>query len=279
MDPKTVVAVIRGEEDLQRVVRAAAGVAGIDKGHVIGTHSEPSPAAYVPAIGMEGIPYDTGIAEANRKRMAELGESFEKACEGELVSGEWRGFESFSGDSAINAITSAFSADIVVAQQADPDHPESGEINLEALLFETGRPVLMIPYTWTPPLKMDRIIIAWNGKKEAARAVFDALPFLKKAKSVEILLIDPQENDEHSAAMAGADIAVSLERHGIKAEVVNQPSGGIPVGEAIENRISETGADMLVMGAYSRSRVSEMLFGGATRTMLSSMMVPVLMSR
>ncbi|MEZ5871749.1 MAG: universal stress protein [Nitratireductor sp.] len=279
MDPKTVVAVIRGEDDLQRVVSAAAGVAGIDKGHIIGTHSEPSPAAYVPAIGMEGIPYDTGIAEANRQRMEKLGDDFEKACEGELISGEWRGVESFSGDSAITSISSAFAADMVVVQQADPDHPESGDINLEALIFETGRPVLMIPYTWKAPLKMDRIIIAWNGKKEAARAVFDALPFLKKASSVEILLIDPQENDEHSAAMAGAEIAVALERHGIKAEVVNQPSGGIPVGEAIENRISETSADMLVMGAYSRSRVSELLFGGVTKTMLNSMLVPVLMSR
>ncbi|MFZ1814610.1 MAG: universal stress protein [Rhizobiaceae bacterium] len=279
MFAKTLVAVIRGEEDLPRVLDVAGAVALKNEGFIIGVHSEPSPAAYVPAIGMEGIPYDASILEANRERMDALGVAFKAYLSRQGLAGEWRGIESFSGDSALSSISSAFSADLVVVQQDDPDHPESGELNLGALLFESGRPVLMVPYTWSSQFDPKRIIIAWNNTREAARAAFDALPFLARAQEVEILLIDPESNEEHRASMQGSELALALDRHGIRAQIVNQPSGGIPIGEAIENRITESAADMVVMGAYSKSRLRELLFGGATRTLLSSMPVPVLLSR
>jgi len=279
VDIRTVVAVIRGEEDLDRVVAASADLVRRTNGHVIGVHAEPSPAAYVPAIGAEGVPYDETLIQQNRERMRALEKLFDKRCAGEGVSHEWRGVETFMGDSAISSITSAFAADIAVAQQIDPDRESDPAADLEALVFESGRPVLFIPYTWKAPLKAAKVIVAWNGKRESARAVFDAMPFLKKAKSVEILCVDPQDTDEHSALMAASQIAIALDRHDIKANVVNQMSGGIPVAAAIQNRVAETETDLLVMGAYSKSRIRERLFGGVTYAMLKSMTALTLMSR
>ena len=279
MELKTVVAVIRGQEDMERVVAVAAALVRDSNGHLVGVHAEPSPAAYVPAIGAEGIPYDESIIEANRKRMQALEDSFNAKCNAEGISCEWRGAETFMGDSAISSITSALAADLVIAQQIDPDKEDDPAVDLEALVFETGRPVLFVPYTWKAPLELGKVVVAWNGSRESARAVFDALPFLVKAGKTEILCIDPQESDEHSALMAASEIAQSLDRHGIKTEVVNQASGGIPASAAIQNRMSDSGTNLLVMGAYSKSRIRERLFGGVTRTMLKSMTALTLMSR
>jgi nucleotide-binding universal stress UspA family protein len=257
----------------------ATALIGENGGHIVGVHAEPSPAAYVPAVGAEGVPYDDAIIEENRKRMKALEAEFSEKCEAQGVSFEWRGMETFMGDSAISSITSALAADLAVAQQIDPDREDDPAADLEALVFESGRPVLFVPYTWKPPLKMDTVIVAWNGKRESARAVFDALPMLKQAKSVEILCVDPEDTEEHSALMAASEIALALDRHGIKADVANQIAAGIPVSAVIENRISDVGADVLVMGAYSKSRIRERLFGGVTYTMLKSMTALTLMSR
>jgi nucleotide-binding universal stress UspA family protein len=279
MELKTIVAVIRGQEDMERVVAVGAALVRDSEGHLIGVHAEPSPAAYVPAIGAEGIPYDETIIESNRERMKELADTFTTSCEAEGISFEWRGAETFMGDSAISSIASALAADLVLAQQIDPDKEDDPAVDLEALVFESGRPVLFVPYTWKPPMEFDKVVIAWNGSRESARAVFDALPFMKKAGKVEILCIDPQESDEHSALMVASEIAQTLDRHGIKTDVVNQISGGIPPSAAIQNRMSDTGANLLIMGAYSKSRIRETLFGGVTRTMLKSMTALTLMSR
>jgi nucleotide-binding universal stress UspA family protein len=279
MDIKTIVAVIRGQDDLERVVGVAGALVRDNGGHLIGVHAEASPAAYVPAMGAEGVAYDDTIIEQNRARMKALEESFGKKCEAEGISYEWRGEETFMGDSAISSISSAFAADLAVAQQIDPDREEDPAADLEALVFESGRPVLFVPYTWKPPLKLDKVVVAWNGKRESARAAFDALPILKKAGSVEVLCVDAEDNEEQSALMAASEIALAFNRHGVKAEVVNQTAGGIPVGAAIENRLADTEADLLVMGAYSKSRIRERLFGGVTYTMLKSMTALTLMSR
>lgn len=278
MELKTIVAVIRGEDDLERVVSVASALIA-EGGHIIGVHAEPSAAAYVPTIGAEGVPYDNAIIEQNRQRMKALEANFAKRCTAEGLSFEWRGMETFMGDSALSSITSAFAADLAVAQQIDPDREDDPAADLEALVFESGRPVLFIPYTWKPPLKLDKVVVAWNGKRESARAVFDAIPLMKRAKSVEVLCIDPEDTEEHSALMAASEIALALDRHGIKSEVVNQVAAGIPVAAAIENRLADDAADLLVMGAYSKSRIRERLFGGVTYTMLKSMTALTLMSR
>ena len=146
-------------------------------------------------------------------------------------------------------------------------------------VFETGRPVLLVPYIRKArEAEFKKILLAWNGSRQAARAAFDALPFMKEADSVEVFCIDPQDTPRRDASMAGTAIAAALARHGIDVTVKVEQSGGVSHGEVLDNRISDTGADLLVMGAFGRSRLREFVFGGATRTILQSMTVPTFLA-
>ena len=122
-----------------------------------------------------------------------------------------------------------------------------------------------------------RVIVAWNGSREAARAAFDALPFILEADSTEILLIDPPETPD--TAETGADIAAALARHGAQVTVHTEASDGRATDDVIRDRLAATGADLLVLGAYSHSWFRELLFGGVTRTVLQSMPVTAFLSR
>jgi nucleotide-binding universal stress UspA family protein len=122
------------------------------------------------------------------------------------------------------------------------------------------------------------VVIAWNSAREAARAVHDAMPLLIAAEAVTVLTIDPREGPQGHGELPGADISLHLARHGVKAQVERTVSADLPVGEVLLSRLADLGADLLVMGAYGHSRMRELLLGGATRSLLQSMTVPVLMS-
>jgi len=278
MPYKSIVAILRGQADTKHLLECVTPVVRAFDAHITGLHAEPSPAAYVSVVAGDMVTWDQAAMEAGSKRMEAVKTAFETHCSREGLSHEWRGLESFSGDSATASRTTALAADLVVAQQSNPDEVDDIFADLETLLFDSGRPILFVPYINCPPVAPKNVVIAWKATKEAARATFDALPFLHRAEKVTILVVDPRESEEHSAQMSASDIAATLSRHGIKVSIENQPSGGIPVGDAIANHVLEAGADLLVMGGYSRSPIREMLFGGATRTMLRSMAVPVLMT-
>jgi len=278
MHYKTILTVVRSEEDGNRVLTAITPFVTANNAHVIAVHAETSALAYMPVAGIGAAAYDEAIIEANRERMKELERWFSDYCKKEGISHEFRGFENFMGDSAVSAISSAFAADLIVTQQSDPSTPGDSANDLETLLFETGRPVLLIPYVSTEQLEFKKVVIAWKDSKEAARTVFDALPILANADQVEILVIDAEDDAEKSGMMNAAEIAAALDRHGIKVEIRNEQSGSIPVSAAIENRLSDFGADLLVMGAYSRPRIAERIFGGVTNTIMQTMTTPTFLS-
>src|SRR5262249_44560338 len=119
----------------------------------------------------------------------------------------------------------------------------------------------------------ERVLVAWAHSREATRAVHDALPLLKLAKSVTVMEVNPEPDH-----LGGADIALHLTRHGVKAEVASTTSGDINNGDAILSRAADLTADLLVMGGYGHSRLREFAFGGVTRHILEHMTLPVLMS-
>lgn len=279
MQYKTIVAAIRSEFDGKRVLGAIESLAQEHESLVIGVHAELSALAYVPAFGAEAVILDRNILDENRKRMADLEKWFRKACEDRSIPAQWRGFENYSGDSSSPAASVGIAADLVVVQQTDPDDPRDARDNPETLLFEAGRPMLMIPYTFEGALSLQHAVIAWKDSREAARAVFDSLPLLRMARKVEILTVDPEDQSEHSGLTTASDIAAALDRHGIHVSVTSIDSGDVPVASAIENHLFETGADLLVMGAYSSGPLTQRIFGGVTRTILGSMSTPTLLSR
>ncbi len=167
-------------------------------------------------------------------------------------------------------------SDMVVVGQDNPEAPEPmREMLIEGLLFESGVPTLIVPFISKGDFQLKKVVLAWDGSATAARAVHAALPILEIAKHVTIVIVNkglPLEGEP------GSDIATYLARHDleINVDVINNPPIG--VGDALLNYIAENGADLLVMGGYGHSRMREYLVGGATRDILHSMTVPVLMA-
>lgn len=139
-------------------------------------------------------------------------------------------------------------------------------------------PVLVIPHTGTGKSVGDTVLLCWNGSRESARASADALPFLKAAKKVIVLVVDQNSSkrrtDQDSAAKAGAWLA----RHGTKVTVERWCAPDVSVAEAILSRAADHNADLIVMGFYGHSCLRETLLGGVSRTMLESMTVPLLIT-
>jgi nucleotide-binding universal stress UspA family protein len=276
MQPRTIMAVIGEQAELARVLGCAEALAERFDAHLLAVHAGVLP---MPAASPMGFP-DTGVLDvaitSERERVEALRTAV--AARRASVKAEFHSFLGFSGEAQRLVARAARAADLIVVQQSDPDSA-APSVGGDTLLFEAGRPVLFVPYAGSVNTSFSRAVVAWNGTAEAARAAFDALPFLVAADSVSILTVDPRAGDGEAAEFSGSDIAEALSRHGAKVTVVNEPGGGLAPGEAIENHLAETGADLLVMGAYSQSWLKQFFFGGATRTLLASMPVATLMSR
>jgi nucleotide-binding universal stress UspA family protein len=220
---------------------------------------------------------DHALALARRTR--EVEQAFRSRCERDDISYEWRLFTGTAGYASAGVIDSARGADIVLAGQFDPDLDGPAREDIEDLLYESGRPVYLVSNAPAGPEAIDRVLLAWNGSREATRAAFDALPFLTAAKEVEIFTVDPAENAMQSRDFCGAEIAATLARHGVKTIVASGYSDGHSVAETLNRRASEIDAGLIVMGAYSHSRLRQRLFGGVTSAMMRGARVPALMSR
>ncbi|SFU99209.1 universal stress protein [Pseudoduganella namucuonensis] len=170
-------------------------------------------------------------------------------------------------------------ADLTIVSQTDPDDPALGAWRdlPEYVLLNAARPLLVLPYAGRHEHVGSHVLVAWDGSMEATRALACALPLLRDAALVSVVVFNPGEGDGVHGEQPGADIAMYLSRHGVRVEVCAQLTG-IDVGNALLSLAADTGADLLVMGGYGHARYRELLLGGVTRTILRSMTLPVLMA-
>jgi nucleotide-binding universal stress UspA family protein len=166
--------------------------------------------------------------------------------------------------------------DLSIVGQAEPEKSPAAEITAEGALFESGRPVIIVPYIQKEPLKLDRVMLCWDGSRAAARAIADSLPLLVQAGRVEVVIVTNERGKEDE--IEGADMGAHLARHGLKVEVKRTVLADIDVADVILSHAADSGADFIVMGGYGHSRLREFVLGGVTRSILRSMTVPVLMS-
>ena len=165
-------------------------------------------------------------------------------------------------------------ADLVIASQPYETTFEHAAVNvLEGALFEGEAPTLVLPLK-PAAVSPETVVIGWNGSREALRAVKGAMPVLTRAKSVEIAILEPSSEEE----TPGEDVALMLSRHGVHAEVVLLPRTGDSLSAAMRQHLRERGADLLVMGAYSHSRIRQFVLGGMTRDLLGDVPLPILMA-
>jgi nucleotide-binding universal stress UspA family protein len=166
--------------------------------------------------------------------------------------------------------------DLVVVGQPEREKSVPDEVVDEAALFESGRPVIFVPFIQKAGLTLDCVMVCWDGSRAATRAIADAMPLLRKAKQVDIVMV--ANGRAKSDEIPGADLGQHLARHGLKVEVKRITSPDIDVASTILSYAADSSADMIVMGGYGHSRLREFILGGATRGLLESMTVPVLMS-
>jgi nucleotide-binding universal stress UspA family protein len=165
--------------------------------------------------------------------------------------------------------------DLTVIGQARPDKATPTHAVIEAALFESGRPVLVVPYIQKAGFSADRVMVCWDGSRAAGRAVADALPLLARAKSVDVVMVAGEEHKRNE--MPGADLAQHLTRHGLRVDI-EHITADVGAAAALLNYTADRSIDLIVMGGYGHSRMREFILGGTTRTMLKSMTAPTLMS-
>jgi nucleotide-binding universal stress UspA family protein len=254
----------------------ALSVAETFDAHVLGVA-----VAYDPIISgsiMGGIPpqfIDSWRAESEKKTHVAIGR-FEQAAKRAGISAEGVALSTDISSAASQLGAMARRFDLAVVGQPEPEKSIAEEGVGEAVLFESGRPVIMVPYIQQQGLKLDRVMVCWDGGRAASRAIADSMPFLEKAKQIEVVLVagNPAKSDE----IPGADLGQHLARHGLKINVKRVVAPDIDVTSAVLSYAADSSADMIVMGGYGHSRLREFVLGGVTRGILATMTVPTLMS-
>lgn len=202
--------------------------------------------------------------------------AFEKAVKGTHQTAEWRAIDGFADD--VLRVNARYADLVVLGQFHDSDSPDDQSDLPEAVALSTGRPILVVPHIGAAKRPGKIVMLCWNASRESARAASDALPFLKAAEKVIVLVVDPQKSTNGHGEEPGADAATWLTRHGVKVTVQREVAPNTDVGSVILSRAADFDVDLIVMGVYGHSRMRELVVGGASRTLLSSMTVPVLMS-
>lgn len=216
-----------------------------------------------------GAPIGGGLAEdaEERQRVAAVKQAFDQRASG--LTSEWRTADD-SGPTAIGAIGRAYDLIVLPQPGALPKMPESV---FETALFDSGRPILVVPPGATDMVGK-RILFAWNGSTESARAISLAMPVMAGAEAIEVLSVE-------GAMVPGptsAEIAESLRSHGLNVTSQHVKPGAKSAGQTIIDRAQSLGADLIVKGAYTQSRLRQMIFGGVTRDLILSSPLPVLFS-
>lgn len=257
-------------------VEAAIGLAERFQAHLTGVYPTAEPS--LPGYMTGALPVELLQMQEQRAKDAsdKAAATFRQACERAGIRYEVRIAPCQDVDVADVLALHLRYADLAVLGQHDPDDPLSAERGMmESVILGSGRPALMVPYIGARPPFGERVMVAWDAGREAARAVADAMPLLEAASQVTVLVVNPGRRHGEEP---GADIALHLARHGVKAEVQHSQVADISVGDAILSRLADESIDLLVMGAYGHTRVRELVLGGVTRSILEHMTVPVFMA-
>ncbi|HEX6795412.1 MAG TPA: universal stress protein [Casimicrobiaceae bacterium] len=241
-------------------------------------------------VGVYVVP-GTGLApstaammrpEAVERRLAQFGEAqhvaeraFRDAAGAAGVAVDWR---APAGAPIDAAVAHARCCDLFVVGQHRPSAAGFGDALVSNVLLSSGRPTLVVPHGGGPATLAERVLIAWNGAREAARAIGDALPLLEHALRVDAIAVDEDNETEVSERLAGTRLRAWLARHGVNVEIERHSSPDTGVGEWLLARAGDLSSDLIVMGGYGHARMRELVLGGVTRRILRTSTIPVLMA-
>jgi nucleotide-binding universal stress UspA family protein len=216
------------------------------------------------------------IAESEKAAVDAI-ERFDAAARRSLVSAEHRLLRTIGAEAPAILSTLARRFDLSVFMQSEPASVDNDDM-IETSLFDSGRPVIVVPYIQKDGLRLDRVVCCWDGSRAAARAINDALPLLIKATAVDLLIVLNKKTKSDQSEIRGVEMAKHLARHDVKVEIEAVPAADIDVTSAILSYVADNSGTLIVMGGYGHARLREIILGGVTRDMLKSMTVPVFMS-
>jgi nucleotide-binding universal stress UspA family protein len=283
IDPKTITVFLDASPSGKRRVAQSAAFAQRWGAHLVGVYvvhngvaSHPSMAYARSEKAIAGVlAHERRLDEACECTTAEIGEHFQTLCDGLKVSSEFRPIP--RGKTAETAIINSLHSDLLVIGHPAPSGLPD-DVSAVKIMLASGVPLLIVPNEWKGETIGERIMIGWNASPEARRAVSDAMSFLVAATSVTALVVDPA-GCKWLGESVGCDISQHLGRHGAHVEVEQVASRGRPIAEVILDRAMQAASDLLVVGARNPAHLKEILLGSATRTLLTKMPVPVLISR
>ncbi|HKZ97651.1 MAG TPA: universal stress protein [Hyphomicrobiaceae bacterium] len=278
MSYKTILVHLNNERRAGPLLELGAALARQFEAHLVGLHVFPSFRLTPPVP----LPFGGEVAGAIRKEIREEAERlravFDRVTSTQSFVAEWRSITTERTDVATVVLNHARAADLVIASQADPDWSFSDILDCpDRLAIESGRPVIVVPRAGRFASLPKIVAIAWNGRREAARAVFDAMPLLQLAELVHVLTLD-ETGREQEGSLPDTEIGATLARHRVNVSLGKWSAKESSAADELRRAAVRKHAELLVMGAYGHSRFNELVFGGATRGMLKKMTMPVLFS-
>jgi nucleotide-binding universal stress UspA family protein len=253
----------------------ATSIAAMFGAHITGVSFVYEPV--IPDGMLGGVPVD--LIELQRQENSKAANDaisrFDAAAKKAGLSAETRLLDATFGGAATSFAQISRRFDLVVVGQAQRERGPADDLVIEGALFESGRPLVVVPYIQTRGITLERVLACWDGSRTAARAIGDAMPLLERAKAVEVVIVAEERKCEE---MTGANMNAHLVRHGVAASVKRIAKGDIAIQDALLSYAADSGADFMVMGGYGHSRLREFILGGVTRGILASMTLPVLMS-
>jgi nucleotide-binding universal stress UspA family protein len=246
----------------------------LQNGHA--TKSQPRPASPWLALGIAGPLLPGAIVNSQASEPVDIAEQQFRDCLRSLnVEGDWH---SLDRADAGELITLAQSADLVIIGQAKPDARPAPTWRPDEIVVCCGRPVLMVPYIGSYPQVGRRVLVAWDGSGEAVRALNDALPLIRSADEVTVMIVRSRARDLEPASTSMERIVRHLARHGITARTAQALNIGSTISDELLSRSVDLAADLIVAGAYHHSQLRETLLGGVSRELFRHMTLPVLMA-
>lgn len=279
MTYKTILVCLANSHNAERLTRFAAMVARKFDAHLIGLHTMQALTVY-PGIN---LPVSRDVAETFAEGQIEETKQIEKIfnahTKNEDFVSEWRSAKVKSSNAANQIVHHARCADLVIVAQPDPEHDRPDQTTLQrSIIEESGRPVLVMPNFGDFNEVGEFILVGWAPTKEGTRAAHDAIPFMLKAKETNILSISKSESKDTDISHSANEIAAVLDRNGVKVNVGHRTHTGLSIGDEILNQASDSGADLIISGAYGHSRIYDFMVGATTPHLMKHMTVPVLFS-
>lgn len=280
MSYKTLLAHLSNKAVTPAVLKAATLLADRHSAHLVGVHIQPPIQMYVSEMPMP-IPVEMTQHYSNQLREQEdaIHATFIAATDGQTFVSEWRTVDAFSDTVANSLVEHANISDLLIISQSEGDASDPRFEKLpEHVLMASGRPVLVIPVGEVVESIGNRIMVAWDGRRESTRAVFGALPLLRNASVVRLHRINQPHQDRHRFSGVTEELANTLARHGVALELVHSDAKSGEIAEELMGFAKDMDADLMVSGCYGHSPLREFLLGGTTRTILAKTTIPVLMS-